>query len=84
MGPISDVQSIVHEKQYLFMQKLKSRADFSDSYLDNIFELAIKVMCPIGVQLQTFFNTQFGQLTFQPKKRALDSRKYATLTIQGA
>ena len=31
---LSDLKSMVHQKQYLFVQKLKSRAGFSDSYLD--------------------------------------------------
>ena len=68
---LSDLKSIVHEKQYLFMQKLKSRADFSDSNLDNIFQLGIKVMCPKGVQLQTFFNTPVWSANFSAKEKSI-------------
>ena len=62
---------------------MNSRADFSGSYLDNVFQLAIKVKCPMGVQLQTFFNTPVWSVNFSAKESALDSRKYLILTIQG-
>ena len=68
---LSDLKSMVHEKH---MQTLKSRADFSYSYLD-IFQLAIKVKCPMGVQLQTFFNTPVWSAHFSAKEKCIRLQK---------
>ena len=53
------------------MQKLKSRADFLDSYLDNIFQLANQVKCPLDVQLHTFFNTSVWSANLSAKEKCI-------------
>ena len=57
------------------MQKLKSQAVFSDSYLDNIFQLANQVKCPLDVQLLTFFSTSVWSANFSANEKCIRLKK---------
>ena len=72
---LSDLESMVHEKLDLIVQKLKSQADFSDSYFDNFFQLANQVKYTLVVQLQTFFNTSVWSANFSGKEKCIRVQK---------